>query len=171
MRLVKAESKEDLVSMTSTTLERRIGRIERMNRLLLAVVATTLLLLVLMGAKGADDTVQARALQLIDADRVVRAELAFKDGHPGLFLKDEDGLDRLLALHEPEATGLYVADKSGTTRIGVAQFAHGGGGVALHGPGSKGAAVLYFKEGASLRFYDRDGKVVGELIEPFQSSE
>jgi len=55
---------------------------------------------------------------------------------------------------------LYVRDASDQVRIGVAQFAHGGGGVALHGAAAKGAAVLYFKEQGSLTFYDSEGNVI-----------
>ena len=47
----------------------------------------------------------------------------------------------------------------GTTRVGVAQFAHGGGGFALHGPEAKGAAVLYLQGDGSLTFYGPDGDV------------
>lgn len=49
--------------------------------------------------------------------------------------------------------------KTGDTRIGVAQFAHGGGGFALHGPEAKGAAVLYLKERGTLTFYGDEGGV------------
>ena len=45
----------------------------------------------------------------------------------------------------------------------MAQFAHGGGGVALHGPRDKGAAVLYYKGAGSLTMYDEAGKVVARV--------
>ncbi len=49
------------------------------------------------------------------------------------------------------------AARCDTTRVGVAQFAHGGGGVALYGPDSKVAAVLYLKVGAASASSTRRG--------------
>jgi hypothetical protein len=149
---------------TTLTIENRIARLERLNRTLLAVAAGAVLLFIVAAAGGAADPQRARAFQLVDGEGVIRAELAFRDGHPGLFIKDGTGMDRLLAVDEPDGTGLYITDADGTTRIGVAQFAHGGGGVALHGPDSKGAAVLYFKDQGSLRFFDREGNVTRQII-------
>jgi hypothetical protein len=48
-------------------------------------------------------------------------------------------------------------DDAGDTRLGAAQFAHGGGGYALHGPKMKGAAVLYLAGEGSLSMYDPEG--------------
>ncbi len=45
----------------------------------------------------------------------------------------------------------------------MAQFAHGGG-VALRGPDSKGAAVLYFKDQGSLRSFDSEGQVTNQVL-------
>lgn len=109
------------------------------------------------------DVVRARAIQLVGSNGEVRAELVVRNGSPGLYLKDVSGLDRVALFDEPDGSGLHVMDSDGVTRIGVVQFAHGGGGVALHGPESKGAAVLYLKQSGSLRFFDRDGKVTNEV--------
>jgi hypothetical protein len=49
------------------------------------------------------------------------------------------------------------------SRVVAAQFAHGRGGFALHGPESKGAAVLYLKEEGSLTFHGSDGEVTARL--------
>jgi len=49
--------------------------------------------------------------------------------------------------------------------IGLSQFAHGGGGLALHGENSKGASVLYHKGSGSLSFYDMEGNVKLKLPE------
>lgn len=152
-------------------IEARIAKLERSNRALLACFAGCAVVLAVVGAGGSADTVRASAFLLVDGDGAVRAEIALKDGNPGLFLKDGNGVDRLLAVHEPDGTGLSINDATGTTRIGVVQFAHGGGGVALHGPDSKGAAVLYLKDQASLRFYDQDGKVVGGVGGPASTPE
>ena len=57
-------------------------------------------------------------------------------------------------------------DETGGTRLGAAQFAHGGGGYALHGPEMKGAAVLYLKGEGSLSMYDAEG----ELTDRFPGS-
>jgi hypothetical protein len=73
-------------------------------------------------------------------------------------------MDRVALLHEADTDGLFVMDAEGTTRIGVAQFSHGGGGFALHGPESKGAAVLYLKGDGSLRFFDQEGAVTNQVL-------
>lgn len=85
-------------------------------------------------------------------------------GSPGLYLKDSNGVKRAALFHADDATGPYIMDADGVTRIGIAQFAHGGGGVALHGPESKGAAVLYLKDEGSLRFFDSEGVVTHQVV-------
>lgn len=140
------------------SLERRIVRLERWNRLLGAAVAG-LVLLGLAAAAGSGEERRAGSFQVTDRSGRVRAELGLRDGEVGLFLVDEEGRDRLSATHGAEGTGLFLHDEAGTIRVGVAQWAHGGGGVALHGPESKGAAVLYLKDGGSLRLFDADGTV------------
>jgi hypothetical protein len=118
-------------------LEQRVGRLERTNRILVA----TLTLLVVAGALSAVrvtqtmELVQARKVQLVDDQGRVRIELR----------------------HNDEETGLFVMDEAGDTRLGAAQFAHGGGGYALHGPKMKGAAVLYLAGEGSLSMYDPEG--------------
>lgn len=159
------------MSDDADTLEKRVQRIERINRVLLAGLGCTFVVLVLVAAGRSGDPVRAPAFEIIDGNGKVRGELGLRDGNPGLFLKDESGVDRLLAVHEPDGTGLQINDTSGTTRIGVVQFAHGGGGVALHGPDSRGAAVLYFKNEGSLRFFDLEGNVTRQVTASPPTSE
>lgn len=158
--------------MTSPSLsfDKKISRLELQNRVLTVAVAG-LALLAILGAADHPEVSRAKSFQLTDEHGSVRAELATKDGTVGLFLKDEDGNDRLQAFHDSSGTGIYINDEKGTTRVGVAQFAHGGGGVALHGPGSKGAAVLYLKDEGSLRFFDSDGKVTNQVLATAQEKE
>lgn len=143
-------------------LEKRIKRLEWWNRfLLLSAVA-------LLGFGFTDQVVPAKAR----TEKVIRAErleimgpqgepaavLGFDDeGATGLFINDPGGSMRVALTHDSSGSALFLRDSQGVIRVGVAQFAHGGGGVALHGPGSKGAAVLYFKESGSLTFYDVGG--------------
>lgn len=146
----------------TTTIESRLKRLELTNKLLVLVA----LLGIAFGARSTadhDEVLRARSIELLDSQGLVAARLAFEDGNPGLYVMDTRGRVRAALFHSTDATGLYVNDKDEVTRIGVAQFAHGGGGVALHGPESKGAAVLYFKEAGSLRFFDADGKVTNSL--------
>lgn len=58
---------------------------------------------------------------------------------------------------------LFLQDSARTIRVGLAQFAHGGGGLALHGPDARGAAVLYFKERGTLTFYGESGQRLLQL--------
>jgi hypothetical protein len=146
-----------------SSLEMRIRRLESQNRVF-AIALMGAALLAVLGATHPLDVSRASAFQLTDEDGNVRAELAIRDGTVGLFLKDEEGHDRLQAFHDSEATGIYIHDEEGTNRVGVAQFAHGGGGFALHGPESRGAAVLYLKGEGSLRFFDHEGNVTNQVL-------
>lgn len=60
---------------------------------------------------------------------------------------------------------MLLWDDEGQIRVGVAQFAHGGGGVAMHGPHGKGSTALYHKGEGTLTFYDRNGKVTKRMPE------
>jgi len=85
------------------------------------------------------------------------------DGSRGLFINDPNDRLRVAAVQDQSQSAFYVFDTTGTIRIGVAQFAHGGEGIALHGENSKGAAVLYYKDSGSLSFYDTDGKITSRI--------
>ena len=58
---------------------------------------------------------------------------------------------------------METKEAGGTTRVGIAQFAHGGGGVALHGEQSRGALVMYYKDSGSVRFFGQNGDVLREI--------
>ncbi len=148
---------------TKTQLDARVVRLERTVRGLLLLIVAGLAFVVLSAASG-PNVLSAGAFQLVDEEGAVLGEFAIADGLPVLHLKDESGVDRVSLFHNSEGSGLYVADADSVTRIGVAQFAHGGGGVALHGPESKGAAVLYLKGAGSLRFFDSEGTVTNQVL-------
>jgi hypothetical protein len=146
-----------------TSVEERFAAIEAANRrwryltfvcIALAIVAWRL------APPAAPETVTAESFALVDAGGAVRAELKITDGGPALLLYDDMGVARVSLGHDSEGTALYLRDAAGDTRIGVAQFAHGGGGFALHGPEAKGAAVLYLKQSGTLTFYDDEGGVI-----------
>jgi len=122
-----------------------------------------LALLVALGCQDRPDgtgTVRARRFEIVDADGAVQAVLgADGEGSVGLFVYDADSVVRLSVTHDSSQTALFISDDEGVVRIGVAQFAHGGGGVALHGRASKGATVLYHKGTGRLTFYDEAGSV------------
>ncbi|MDH3440115.1 MAG: hypothetical protein OEM63_05150 [Gammaproteobacteria bacterium] len=128
------------MSKSQSSLEDRVRHLERMNRLMAVAIAGATVLL-LLGATTEPDVIRSHAFQLVDENENLRAELTTDD----------------------EATGLYIHDETGTVRIGIAHFSHGGSGVALHGPESKGAAVLYLKDKGSLRFFDADGDVTSQV--------
>lgn len=143
-------------------LERRLAILEAQGRRLkmlgLGCLVAALAWTCYTGGVRAD--VRARSFALVDASDRTYAELKMTADGPGLFLMDAEGVARVSLVNNEEETALYLRDADDQIRIGVAQFAHGGGGVALHGEAARGAAVLYFKEGGSLTFYDVDGNVV-----------
>jgi hypothetical protein len=145
------------------SVEDRLVRLERNNRALVATLAAALCLFVFIGAGPGGGEVVATSLRIMDHDGQVRAEITVNEDGPLFSLKDETGNDRIRVVHGGEETGLFISDEEGTTRVGIAQFAHGGGGVALHGPQSKGAAVLYLKGEGSLRFFDGNGNVTARV--------
>lgn len=127
-----------------TTVTSRLDRLERAHRRLrLAALVLGALLLVTWARRAELDVMRVHRLQLVDQEDRVRAELR----------------------HDSTETGLFILDHEGTIRVGAAHFAHGGSGVALHGPGLEGAAVLYLKGRGSLTFYDSAGGVRGQLAE------
>lgn len=144
------------------TVEGRLDRLETWNKILLGIIALGCLA-VLYGAKSDTAALRAKSIQLVGDSGGILAELTVREGNPGLYLNDYEGRTRAALFHAPDGTGLYVMDADGVTRIGVAQFAHGGGGVALHGKESRGAAVLYLKDEGSLRFYDAEGSITNEV--------
>ena len=144
----------------SNDLEARIHTLEMRSRLTLGALLVTMSLALLGAAPPADledATVRASRFELVDAQGRVRGELSLRQGAPVFSLLDESGHDRLSLNHDSGGTALFIRDQDDVVRVGVAQFAHGGGGFALHGPGSKGAVVLYYDESGSLSFYDPDG--------------
>lgn len=137
-------------------------RLKKWNSVLLGAVV----ILVLVGIASLVSerhVLRAQSIQLVSENGDVLAELAVQDGSPGFYLKDDKGMNRAALYHAADGTGLYIMDAKGVTRIGIAQFAHGGGGIALHGQDSKGAAVLYFKDEGSLRFFDSEGAITNQL--------
>lgn len=137
-------TRENCRTPSITGIEYRVLRLERANRLLGAGLALSLV--VCLGAflsprAQSPDILRARRLQVIDDQGRVRIDLR----------------------HDSTETGLFVLDEVGEPRVGAAQFAHGGGGFALHGPGLKGAAVLYLKGEGSLTFFDSAGAVTSRI--------
>ncbi|MEJ2205163.1 MAG: hypothetical protein P8170_13765 [Gemmatimonadota bacterium] len=118
-------------------LERRLSRLERTNRILVALLGLGVVMALLSAV---------RVPQTTELLRVKRVQLV-----------DDEGRVRIDLRHSEDETGLFIMDEAGDTRVGAAQFAHGGGGFALHGPALKGAAVLYLAGEGSLSMYDTAG--------------
>jgi hypothetical protein len=130
--------------MSTDSIEARLTRLEWTNRVLMIAGVISIILLFAGFAQDSRpiaDLLQAHRIQLVDQSGRVRLELR----------------------QDSTETGLFILDESGSTRIGVAQFAHRGGGFALHGPDMKGAAVLYLKGQGSLTFYDETGAVISRV--------
>lgn len=152
------------MNSTSISVEQRLKRLERNNRWLTGALVALCLVIAVLGATGPaknDDTVRGRQIELIDENGAVRAKLGLDDaGEVGLYLFDASLRERLSLSNGAEETALYLRDDAGDIRVGVAQFAHGGGGFALHGEHAKGATVLYHKGTGSLSFYDDSSGVI-----------
>jgi len=148
-------------------LQERVLRLERRQRLALGAALLVTAGLLLGGLRPPGDggeVLRAARFELVDGEGALRAVLGTDaDGSTGLFLHDTEGRVRLSLTHDPQQSALFIHDGQGTVRIGVAQFAHGGGGVALHGADSKGATVLYHKGTGSLSFYDEAGEVTARV--------
>lgn len=145
------------------SLKRQVRKLQQLMWLQFCVLVICVLLLAWLFFRS-PALVQAQAFELIDENHNTRGQWKIEDGQPLFSLRDQDGVERIRLFHQADASGLFVKDHHDTTRIGIAQFAHGGGGVALHGAESKGAAVLYFKESGSLRFFDTYGSVTNAVM-------
>ncbi len=105
------------------------------------------------------EIVRAKRFELVDDKDRVRIEMLLDDGNPVFRLKDENGKNRVVVFHQADATGVYVNDADEDTRVGIAQFPHGGG-VAMHGAKGKGSAVyVLMNDTARLDVYDKEGKL------------
>lgn len=162
-------------------LEDRIARLEITNRRSARLTAGFCIVgLValgsLFGSRGAAartepadrDEISATRFSLVSDSGLLLASLYLTaEGEPRLEFYDAGGIPRLSLEHGSAGTALYLRDGSGTTRIGAAQFPHGGGGFAIHGEESEGATVLYMSDGhGRLSFYSRDGRVIEEVAPP-----
>ena len=149
-----------------SALEQRVRRLERRNRIQGALLACGVVAL-LAAAGHRRETLAAERFELVDAEGRVRAEMAIDDdGSAGFFVRDAEDRVRACLVHDAAQAAMYLFDEAGTIRVGAAQYAHGGGGFALHGEETEGAAVLYMKDRAgSLTFYDAEGKVRAKLPE------
>jgi len=128
-------------------LTRRVRRLEQSNRRLMAGLFLGFCLSLVAFASRQGDApalIQAQQFQLVD-----------DTGHVWIDLK-----------HDSAETAIFLFDDRGTVRVGVAQFAHGGGGFALHGPEGRGAAVLYLKDQGSLTLYDSTGQATARFPMP-----
>lgn len=144
-------------------LQTRVRRLEWWNRILVLCVAGTLTLgftsQVTPTRRNVEKILRAERLEILDQQGRPRVVVGLDElGSAGVMVNDTAGEARVTLLHDLEGSALFIRDAEGVIRVGVAQFAHGGGGVALHGPESKGAAVLYYQESGSLTFYDLDGE-------------
>jgi len=148
---------------------RRANLAHRVRRLEHAALSVGAMALVAVAAAfsrqdGDPTELRARRVALVDEDGRVRAELALDaDGQAGLFVRDDEGRVRARVIHDRGQSGLRVDDAEGQTRLGAVHFAHGGTGLALHGPEGRGGTVLYLKDVGSLTFFGADGEVLERL--------
>ncbi len=148
-------------------LEDRVAGVERKTQCLMLFLAGLITVVLVAAGVGptSRDVLQATSFELVDSEGIVRAAIEMRDGFPAISLRDQRRGERVLITSTNSETAVFIKDSTGTIRLGMAQFAHGGGGFAAHGPESKGAAVLYLKGRGSLSFIDADGNVVMRLPE------
>jgi len=155
-------------------LETRMRRLEWANR----VLWVGILCLSFYGfreramptAAKTEKLVRTERVEIVDPQGRTALVVGLDDQNAtGLYINDPDGSMRVALAHDANGSALFLRDADGVVRVGVAQFSHGGGGVALHGPASQGAAVLYFKEKGTLTFYDPAGEQILRL--PQEASE
>lgn len=150
------------MDLEQNELRHRISALEKRVRLLVVALLVTMGVICINLAYpffSGNPGVVASAYVLTDSAGVARGEWTVRAGSPTLVLLDSAGRERVLLLHDGDHSALFLKDARGDTRVGVAQFAHGGGGFALHGEKRKGAAVLYYKESGTLSFFDTSGSV------------
>ncbi|MGI9517808.1 MAG: hypothetical protein ACR2NP_12225 [Pirellulaceae bacterium] len=151
-------------------LQAHIDRLSRelwFHRVALAgmVLCGGIMLLTAAQESTSDEPVTGKSFQLIDDAGGLRAELKTQDGHPALYMYDANSKQRVALWTDDNATALHLKDGDETTRVGAALFAQGGG-FALHGPESRGAAVMTFMDGQrEIRFYDDEGDVTERFPE------
>ena len=135
------------------------------NFIALAVSLLALLLATINSYKHASNTqnLTVRQIQIVDGDGNIRASVSAADNQPSIRLRDASGQDRLALISDDQQSALLIYDAEGTVRLGASQFDHGGGGFALHGENSRGAAVLYLKQQGRLTFYDEDGGIIKNI--------
>lgn len=164
--------KEERLMKPGTDLqdvEARLRRLEVVNRVLVLGVCALGSLAMAGRAAPVDppESLRTRGIEVVDHAGNVHVRItATTEGAEMSFL-DAKGVERVALGHDGEDTAMYLKDAAGTTRAGVAQFGHGGGGFALHGEDSKGAAVLYLKGAkGTLRMFGVDGKVQHQFPGP-----
>ena len=130
--------------MTLSSLEERLRRLERRSRAWSVTAVSALCLLLLTAIdRSQDEVLAAERFELVDDKGRLRAEIGIdEDGSAGFFVLDLGGRVRASVTHDDAQAAMYLRDEAGTIRVGAAQFAHGGGGFALHGDESKRGAVL-----------------------------
>lgn len=143
-------------------LEQRIRGLERRLHLMTGLVVVLIVAIATLAARPATptDEIRATAFVLVDADGAVRGDWTAASEGAALRLLDGDGQARVRLWHDTSATALFLQDANEQARVGAAYFAHGGHGVALHGPGGNPTAVLYMRNDlGSLTFHDGTGVV------------
>ena len=81
------------MSSTNTTFETRLMRLEIANKVLV-LVALLGIGIVAVRTNDRPDVIQARTIQLLDAQDRIAAELAIRNGETGLYVMDIGGKTR-----------------------------------------------------------------------------
>jgi hypothetical protein len=153
------EANEATADQRMKHLERRINLVGVSGLIVfaIAIVGYTL---------PTNETVRAERFELVSTDGTLLATLETNEqGATGLFVRDDSGRVRISISNSHEEAALFIKDAAGDTRLGAAQFSHGGVGLALHGDQMKGAAVMYLSNRkGSFRLFDENGTVVNQIV-------
>ena len=102
-------------------IETELGRIKKINRGLLALVAGALALLALGAANEQQQPAELKAKKIILEDASGKERGVFSTGEKGVELKllGAEGKPQLVLYAEDAGPGLYLADLNGAERIGI----------------------------------------------------
>lgn len=133
-------------------LEERVARLEGQVRLLRVLAAGGVGLALALGAAlvlAGPRRVEARGLDLVDAQGRVLGTFGVDEAGVALRIRDERGIERVRLGMVRDLPSLLLFDEGGAQRV-VLESAPPGPGLALFGPDGRASAIFADEEGTPL---------------------